>query len=574
MHQKVFIISLALLAAALPADAQRNRSKNKKPAKTTKQQPARKNPARQQAAPARIMPRAAKDTIKGATIEVYQNYKPELKPVPKPVFNPSLPPADTSHPAFRYEVPQQGLYYTYRSLPLRPLALGKDSTELPFPSYIKLGGGNLSTLYLDAGIASLKGDNWETALHLHHLSQKGGLNEQQTATTGLEAEGTLHAADHAFTANLDILRRRVGYYGFRQELAPGWNPDLEQTFTGLRLTVGLRNEIVNNAGIDYAPTVSVSAFGDHYESTERSFGFDIPVSKDFDSSFRAGIGISGRFTQFENDVVDVSNNIFQLKPFAEYHQGSFRGRLGLYPTIGKNSNTYLLPDISVALRIPNTAFEFNAGWKALLQQNTYEQLSIKNPFVTNLSTFRQTRTDQVFAGIATNIGNHLTINGKVSWLQYRNLPLFLNALADRGFDIVYDGKIQALAFQAGARYQVGNAFALGVSGSWYNFYEKSYSRVWHEPAVRLNADLMIRLLPELTITAYGTILDQMYALDETGREVKLKGILDIGGGAEYQIIPRLSLFANVHNLLNNKYERWRGYPAYGFNIFGGLRLKF
>lgn len=574
MYQKAFIISLALLAAALPADAQRNRNKNKKAAKSVKQQPAKKKPAQKQATPARVIPRAAKDTIKGATIEVYQNYKPELKPVPKPVFNPSLPPADTSRPSFRYDVPQQGLYYTYRSLPLRPLALGKDSTALPFPSYVKLGGGNLSTLYLDAGIASLKGDNWETALHLHHLSQKGNLNEQQTATSGLEAEGTLHAADHAFTANLDILRRSVGYYGFKQDLAPGWNPDLEQTFTGLHFSVGARNEVVNNAGIDYAPVVSIAAFSDRYDNTERSFGFDVPVSKEFDTSFRAGIGISGRFTQFENDAVSVSNNIFQLKPFAEYHKDNFRGKVGLYPTIGKNSNTYLLPDISVALRIPNTAFEFNAGWEALLQQNTYEQLSIKNPFVTNLPTFRQTRTDQVFAGIGTNIGNHLTVNGKVSWLQYAHLPLFLNAQADRSFDILYDDKIQALSFQAGARYQVANTFALGVSGSWYNFYEKSYSRVWHEPAIRLNADLMIRPMPELTITAYSTVLDQMYALDEQGREVKLKGILDIGGGAEYQIIPRLSLFANVHNLLNNKYERWRGYPAYGFNIFGGLRLKF
>src|SRR4051812_22485699 len=86
------------------------------------------------------------DTVlKGSTIEVIQAYKPQIKQAPKPEWVPQLPPADTSHPSFTYDVPQQTLYYTYSSMPLRPLALGKEAAQLPFPDYVKLGGGNLST---------------------------------------------------------------------------------------------------------------------------------------------------------------------------------------------------------------------------------------------------------------------------------------------------------------------------------------------------------------------------------------------------------------------------------------------
>ena len=67
----------------------------------------------------------ADTTLKGVTIEVIQSYKPEIEPVSKPEFKPELPPRDTSKPAFKYDVPQQALYYTYSSLPLRPLALGR-----------------------------------------------------------------------------------------------------------------------------------------------------------------------------------------------------------------------------------------------------------------------------------------------------------------------------------------------------------------------------------------------------------------------------------------------------------------
>jgi outer membrane receptor protein involved in Fe transport len=82
-------------------------------------------------------------------------------------------------------------------------------------------------------------------------------------------------------------------------------------------------------------------------------------------------------------------------------------------------------------------------------------------------------------------------------------------------------------------------------------------------------------LPALTIIAYLSYLDRIYAPDATfKRDIKLKPVLDIGGNAEYQIVPRLGAFLQVNNILNNDNERWYGYPVLGLNIFGGLRLKF
>ena len=76
------------------------------------------------------------DTVlKGSTIEVIQSYKPEVKRAPKPEWVPQLPPADTTHPTLNLEVPQQTLYYTYSSQPLRPLALGKDVLQLTVNSF-------------------------------------------------------------------------------------------------------------------------------------------------------------------------------------------------------------------------------------------------------------------------------------------------------------------------------------------------------------------------------------------------------------------------------------------------------
>ena len=157
---------------------------------------------------------APKDTvIKGATIEIIQSYKPEVTSAPRPEPSPTLPPVDTSTPRLRYNVPEQTLFYTYSSLPLRPLALDISEPESLYDGYVKLGGGNLSTLYLDAGTGRFKGDNYNTALHVSHLSQSGAIRDQKVSATNFDATGSLNTVNHTLGAKVGIGNSRYHYYG-------------------------------------------------------------------------------------------------------------------------------------------------------------------------------------------------------------------------------------------------------------------------------------------------------------------------------------------------------------------------
>lgn len=80
--------------------------------------------------------------------------------------------------------------------------------------------------------------------------------------------------------------------------------------------------------------------------------------------------------------------------------------------------------------------------------------------------------------------------------------------------------------------------------------------------------------PKFTVTAYLALMGGIWAKDSFGNTIKLNTFTDLGGNAEYQIVPRISVFLQVNNILNDKYQRWLGYQAYGINIYGGLRLKF
>ena len=525
----------------------------------------------------------AGDTIlKGTTIEVMQSYKPEVKPLPKPAFTPELPPRDTSRPVFRYDVPQQTLNYTYSSLPLRPLALGKDTSTLPFPGYLKLGGGNFSTIYLDGGIGNLKGEKYETAIHLHHLSQQGNIRNQRTSLSNIEAEGTLHTGPNAWRLSLDGLRNQYHYYGYDHNVLEFSRDTVKQTFTGIEVGLDVKNESTNPAGINYHPMVSLSIYSDKFDATERTIRFDVPVEKKVDEYLTAGIGVNARMTSLNIGIGSRANNIFQITPNVRYTRNGFEGKAGLYPTGGSYYPFQLLPDIKVSYKVPNSQFIISAGWSATINQNTYKQLTSENPYLFPIqqsplftATDRQTKTDEVFGFAQANLGNHITLSAKVSWWEYANLPMFLNDTGDRkNFYLRYDDKVNATSLQAGIRYQVANVFTVGATGSFYSFYKTSEGRAWHTPGVRIKGDLSWKPIAALTVTGYATLLDQIYALNVAHQEVKLNGVFDVGAGAEYLFIPRLSAFINVNNLLNDRYQRWYQYEAYGLNVYGGLRLKF
>jgi hypothetical protein len=514
-----------------------------------------------------------KDSVlKGQTIEVIQSYKPQIKQAPKPQFSAELPPKDTTTPKFQYDVPQQVLPYSYTALPLRPLALGQDSTALPYPNYVKLGGGNLSTIYFDAGVGGWKGENYTTAIHLHHLQQAGLQKYQKTAFSGLEADGDLQTENVHYKGGIELLRNRYGLYGGFVDTgteAP------KHIYWGAAASLSGFNTISNAAEIDYHPQARISVYG-REGVFENDFDLNVPLTKRFDENLSVSAGLVARIASINFVGKDnISSNVFQFTPKLSYEYEGFKGHLGVYPTIGKGEKTYILPDIYLQYKLPNALFSLFAGWNASLEQNTFRQLTTYNPYLSSNYLTQQTKQDEVFGGLRAGIGNNLSFSGKVSYREYQNLPMFLNNFGgDNSFFILYDNNVKAMSVEATLRYDIADIFTLKVGGSFYNYYYSTYARVWHEPALRLNADFSVRPVKGLTITAYSRVLDGIYAINQSNLEVKTKAAFDLGGSAEYQIVQRLSAFLNINNLLNNKYQRWYNYDAYGFNIFGGLRLNF
>ncbi|MDE6820061.1 TonB-dependent receptor [Bacteroides acidifaciens] len=54
----------------------------------------------------------------------------------------------------------------------------------------------------------------------------------------------------------------------------------------------------------------------------------------------------------------------------------------------------------------------------------------------------------------------------------------------------------------------------------------------------------------------------------------MSDVNDLYIGVSYNVFKGVSVYAQVHNLLNKKYQYYIGYPAEGFNFLGGLSFRF
>lgn len=520
--------------------------------------------------------RAPGDTVlKGSTIEVIQAYKPQVKNAPKPEWMPLLPKADTSHPVFNFEVPQQTLYYSYSSEPIKAMTLGMTDKVTPFPSYVKVGAGNLSTLYVDAGIGSISGENYQTAIQLHHLSQKGIIKNQQTSLSGLTANGGLQTENNDWQAGIHFGHNQYNLFGYDHNVYDFKGDSLKQRYTTIGGHIGLVNTTPWH-GITYRPMVSVSLYSASNSTNETSITLNAPFTKALDSVLDLQIALFAEVSALTRPDNNVSNNLFGISPGLVLHDSSLSGHGFVAFAAGNDGDFYILPDLLGEYRLRKTPLFLGGGWHASVRRNTYEDLSTDNPFLFNQYEVSQSRRDEIFGQVRGAAGKHITYTARLSWWNINNMATYLNIGADYRKFGVYYADLNAISVKTSLRYTLSSKWSVGAAGAYYQYYNFSdvVKEAWHQPNLKITGDAMFRPFPKLTLNGNIDVLGGIRAINNVGKTITLKPVADLSLGAEYAITKRLGAFLQINNLLNNKYERWQGYQAYGLNIYGGLRLKF
>lgn len=299
------------------------------------------------------------------------------------------------------------------------------------------------------------------------------------------------------------------------------------------------------------------------------------------------------------DLLMTYNNVNQgliilsANPYFNIDGEFFRVRLGAMVDMKTYDKVGFYPDLSGSVFVLEDKLEFFASLGGKSKINILSQMVSENPFVNSnfldLSEFGYEKTPIDFqGGVRVRVANNLDASARVGYSIRKNgvfyLPESVKFLNDsvsekpllQTFDIIFlDYDMLRLVFDL--RWRVNEQ--INVSAEFcYNKYdvrtEDVYGKAWYKPSLEVDVRGCYVLDEEWSFNAHIKALGSRPAIGLDGNEVSLKPAIDLGLGSDYQLAQNLTAFAEIHNMVHNKYQLYYNYPSVGFELFLGMKYRF
>lgn len=512
--------------------------------------------------------------LKTESVEIIKNFDARLIETEKQKLPPVLPPIDTATSRLTYQVPAKTLTVDYQAPKIRPLAIKPDKDkDGRFNGYLKAGYGIPSSPYAEFAYGLLIDKKIDAAIHLkHHSADFKTLENQRFSNTSALLNGTYYGLKQAaINAKIGYSSNDVYFYGYDHAKEKHTADEVRNRVGIFDFGLSAFNNKADTKSINWNAGVNFYSMKDGFPASETGVDVKLGATKWFAEKHPLTINVRTDFTSF-HDRADQSLNNLYLQPSFTYVGESFKVKLGANLVSNKDIIKYY-PDIEAAAQIAGDRFTVFAGWKGDAQKNTFRALQAYCPFVTSAITLKNTEYQNFYGGI----------KGKIRFLDYQiqagykpttNLALFINDPTDaKRFKPVYDSTVNIVNIQAVLR--ANPIKGLEVTGTISNnvFNTKTEPKAWHLPHLETNFTAKYTL-DQLRVRGELYIADGIqYQVSKTVTD-RLNPLLDLSFGAEYQVVKNVGVFLDINNLLNNKRQRWNGYPTYGLNVLGGITARF
>ena len=538
------------------------------------------------------------DTTVTRTVVVEQEYTPDILDAQKINVLPKVEPLQSSQKQVEYAT----LLGAASNLPtsVMPILAGKDTQNLAFPGYVRLGLG------LPGAVDFLGNYRYaitpEDELNVYALfnGTKGDrdTDDDQYVWEGVRFYQTRAGIDYTHTFNrskLD-LGTHLGVSNFNMPQSY-WGGN--QNLTSGDLHVGYRSAD-DNQSIIYNLETNLMLYkrGHDLSVTDlKEFGLltkgNILAPLENQQSVGIGFQLDNRFysgVEF-NGQKYKTNHFLDLNPYYVYDNKGWKLHLGAHIGygFGLQSKLRIAPDALAEYGFEDHYVFYAAAtgghvmndYRRIEQLSPYGQLDFNQP----LTTFEQVNVragvkGSPITGFAFNIfagyqdlkddagfmfeevdyDNDPTVRSYYRWNDYF-VPLFQadthNFYGGAALDYDYLGIV--------ALHLDGTFRAWGSEkDNWY-----AEQLLCFKPAVELNLSVTGKPLSTLPIT-----VGYQHVSRKGIDYYSPKAIGNLYATASYQLYKELSVYVRANNILSQKYQYYAGVPAQGFNFVGGISYCF
>jgi hypothetical protein len=606
MIRSIYIYTLLTLLIVFyfaPANAQ-NKSTTKKPAKKSviKKATAKPKPTTKKAGTTA----AAKDTTKGGKangnnpgaslseeIVVTTAYKPVLADAVKIRRNPDLEDKTPFKAPLAYITLDKRLERNTDIHQLDPMKMPAEQDSVPSNNYAKIGVGNLKTTFGEAYFNNGKDAGLQVGGYLKHLAQSGSsIYKQNEIRDEVGVFGKTITDDNTFSGRINYNRRGTYFYGYDPLNPPtSFNPE-KQHFS----TLGAEGELTKNFkdvpnDFTYALKLSGYTWDNAFQAKENNLvltGFVNETVK----QFYAGLGGSLDLSTQKDSAYSYNNSLLRLNPYLKFQGDNYKidAGLNLVREFGFSSRVFIFPAAKLELQVIPKYVRLFAEVKGDVDKASLHDFSETNPFIgENIEIKNSVDKLDISVGLKGTLAPGLGFKATVFRNSIKDMPLFVSnfSAGNNKFAVIYDnGNSRVNGFNGELDYKASDDLDIFGRVEFRNYTMATEAEPWNLPKFKLTAGTVIHITDKLSVN--GTLLFRGAAFDRVisgtlpsqnsiaggNTIVNIGSFADLNGGIEYKATSRISIFAQVNNILNTTNQVWLYYPNYGFNIFGGVGFHF
>lgn len=469
--------------------------------------------------------------------------------------------------------------------------------------YVTFGGGNFLNLRGAAGYEILNTEDDYLRLSLSHYSTNGNVKylENSEKVKAKLNDNLFHAYYKHRFENFDLnAGAKYAYTGFNYygyTFSPLENIGKMQVHQQINPQVGIQS--THDGSIHYKVLVDYSFFtkkwGEYMDNKgikENDIFGKIDVNKQWDAST---FGLTADAHNFiykkgENDITLNNYSDFGFVPYyqLESEDNNWRVRIGARLDLAtKGDNKFKVA--------PDVLAEYD------VYEGTWLYLSATGG--RNINSFVNAAKENRYVNPIMRIADsHTLIDGKIG-IKTSALPYwFLNAYFGykktddehfynrndyfysdfpNAFGIGYYDKFNQM--QAGGQikfnYREKVAVSVNIAKNFWNVkftdgYGQELSKPINLPDLQLNTSIEVGILSQLKANIGFEWQHDRYKMNDYSETVKMKDIQNLTFGANYAFSKSFSLYLQLNNLLNRKYEYWYSYPEQGLSVLGGFSFMF
>ncbi|MBK9734287.1 MAG: hypothetical protein IPO92_04675 [Saprospiraceae bacterium] len=512
-------------------------------------------------------------------VEVIKSFEANLEEAEKITIKSVLPVQKPFNPTYKYDITIVPVELKYPAPQIKPLAMNPDGPFQINKAYLRAGYGALHNPEVLAGYHNSKKDLYDTGIHIDYSSLDNSTKNpyQKYANLGARIYGSYMVKENIkLYGGLDVSSKTRYFY----------HTDLgvDSLFSGAESKRTL-NSIIINAGIKNA------------ERTKHDINYDINLAlKNLnitnEKARENGISVKGMTEKYFGETTVVmldgkfeytglnADSVFSIStlkfvPTIKTQFGNLIINAGINYINAGNKQSSLLPELLLSFGISGSKLQVFAGVKQDYYTNNLRNVSALNPYiVTNLKNLKNTITRDYFGGVKGQFA-FLRYQVKAGYKNVTNQMFLLNSTSDlRQFDMIYDD-LNAVYISGNLDFEITENISLGGWMTQHFFDLKTITETWHTPNLEANAFTKIKLFDsKLQITGELFFNNNVPFINKIDVVTSSNILFDVNTSVEYKFTEKIGVFVRGINLLNNKFERWYGYPSVGINAMIGVNVVF